>query len=299
MQNNAPSSGRGRERRPSGPSSRAVPAQASSRKAARPAVSPSLSSRRPTAQATPPAPPTRDALAALARQAGLPVPDAALTPLCQYLTMLCRWNAAMNLVGARNWREALVDLAGDSFYLARFLEELPLPEDPLFWDLGAGAGLPGIPLRMAFARGSYWLVEVREKRALFLAQAVAGLELPCTHVYRGRAQDFFEEQPRGADCILSRAFMPWQELLALLAPQLASGGLVIILALQDAPGALPPGWEMLACREYVVPRLKPAAGRASARQKKGQMPDTVRRWFWALRRTDTTATLPDDGEERA
>lgn len=273
MQNNASSSGRGRRGRLSGESSRSGAARATSPRSGRPAVSPSRPSVRP------PALPTPEALAALVRQAGLPVPEPALAPLGQYLTMLCRWNAAMNLVGVRNWREALVDLAGDSFYLARFLDGLPLPAAPLCWDLGAGAGLPGIPLRMVFRRGSYWLVEVREKRALFLSQAVAALELPQTQVYRGRAQDFFEQQSRRADLILSRAFMPWQELLPLLEPQLAPDGLVIILARQEAP-ALPPGWERLACEAYEVRRLARSAGAAAP----------VRRWFWAVRRTHSPIT---------
>lgn len=118
------------------------------------------------------------ALARCAREAGVTVPDAALPGLAEYLQLLCRWNKAMNLVGAHHWRDAMQRLVADSFHLATFLDGLPLPEDPLCWDLGSGAGLPAIPLRMAWQRGTCWLVEAREKRALFLSTVLAREEPP-------------------------------------------------------------------------------------------------------------------------
>ena len=170
------------------------------------------------------------ALAQCARDAGVTVPEAALPGLAEYLRLLCRWNKAMNLVGARHWRDAMRRLMVDSFHLASFLDGLPLPEDPLCWDLGSGAGLPAIPLRMVWQRGRCWLVEAREKRALFLSTVLASVPLPGTHVFRGRVEHFFPGQARKADCITSRAFMPWPGLLELVAPHLAENGMVVILA---------------------------------------------------------------------
>lgn len=206
-------------------------------------------------------PPAPEALAGCARQAGLTIPEQALQPLGIYLTELIRWNSVMNLVGAHDWREALANLAGDSFHLAAFLADLPLPEAPLHWDLGSGAGLPGIPLRMVWERGDYWLVEAREKRALFLSRMLCSLRLPRTHVHRGRVEHFFGTQPRGADCVISRAFMPPEALLPLLAPHLAPQGLVILLCNRQ-PAALPPGWERVQHRAYSVRR--PAAAASAA-----------------------------------
>ena len=149
------------------------------------------------------------ALAQCAREAGVTVPGAVLPGLADYLQLLCRWNRAMNLVGARHWRDAMQRLVADSFHLADFLDGLPLPEEPLCWDLGSGAGLPAIPLRMVWRRGTCWLVEAREKRALFLSTVLARVPLPGTRVFRGRVEHFFPQQARKADCITSRAFMPW------------------------------------------------------------------------------------------
>lgn len=130
------------------------------------------------------------ALAQCAREAGVTVPGAVLPGLADYLQLLCRWNRAMNLVGARHWRDAMQRLVADSFHLADFLDGLPLPEEPLCWDLGSGAGLPAIPLRMVWRRGTCWLVEAREKRALFLSTVLARVPLPGTRVFRGRVEHF-------------------------------------------------------------------------------------------------------------
>ena len=51
------------------------------------------------------------ALARCAREAGVTVPEAALPGLAEYLQLLCRWNKAMNLVGAHHWRDAMQRLA--------------------------------------------------------------------------------------------------------------------------------------------------------------------------------------------
>ena len=78
----------------------------------------------------------------------------------------------MNLVGARDWQTALLNLLADSFYLDQFMNGLDLPANPEIWDLGSGAGLPGIPLRIIRQDGIYRMVEAREKRALFIANAL-------------------------------------------------------------------------------------------------------------------------------
>lgn len=156
--------------------------------------------------------------------------------LALYLQILLQWNRRMNLVGAKNWRDALDNLILDSFHLAAFLQGLELQVSQT-WDLGAGAGLPGIPLRLLWQQGEYWLVEAREKRALFLSNVLARLDLPNCFVHRGRAEDFMAG--RQADLILSRAFMPWPEMLELVQPHLAENATLVFLSNEklEADGA--------------------------------------------------------------
>ena len=116
-------------------------------------------------------------------KAGVPCPEDALPSLLEYVNMLMRWNARMNLVGARTWEEAVEDLIADCLRLKDFLETLPLADDPVSWDPGAGAGLPGIPLRCVWNKGTYHMIEVRSKRALFLSQVLGTIDLARTYVH--------------------------------------------------------------------------------------------------------------------
>ena len=169
-------------------------------------------------------------------------PDASeLEALTGYLTLVMKWNKVMNLVGPYSWQEVLTILIIDSLYLNDFLCSLPLPAEPQTWDFGAGAGLPGIPLRAVWHAGEYHLVEVREKRALFMQQTVKRLKIENTKVYEGRVEDFMEEH-EPADIMLSRAFMPWEKLLTLVGPNVKNKGRVVILALEPIPEELPEGW---------------------------------------------------------
>ena len=185
-----------------------------------------------------------------ARQ-GFSFGNAKARALSDYLNLLMQWNKVMNLVGAKRWRDALDELVMDSFHLARFLQEqilMKLPAAPETWDLGAGAGLPGIPLRMLWQDGTYWLVETREKRAIFLSTVLSRQPLPGTRVFRGRAEVFMREKK--ADLIVSRAFMPWKELLEFVHGSLKPGGIVVFLALEEFH--TPPGtdWQKVGHYAY-------------------------------------------------
>lgn len=177
--------------------------------------------------------------------------DACLN-LATYLDLLTRWNQVMNLVGTRNWETTFRTLIIDSLYLADVMRNLPSsgPQSAWeSWDLGAGAGLPGIPLRMVWQEGAYWLIEAREKRALFLSTVLAHVALPGVRVFNGRAERFMA-QGRSAHCILSRAFMPWEQLLPFVAPHLHEQGYLVLLTRQ--PLTPPAPWSVVAQIEYAI-----------------------------------------------
>lgn len=189
---------------------------------------------------------------------------AALEGLSLYLDQLLAWNKVLNLSSFNNRQKIIQELIADSFYLADFLKNL-LGKDasPLTADLGSGAGLPGIPLRLVWSAGDYTLVEAREKRALFLANVLSRLRLPRTYVFRGMAEKFFQGLDRKLDCIVSRAFMPWPKLGVFCGPHLDSSGFLIVMANQPPP--------------------KDAAGWSAARDYSYPIGDRTR-YFWALRK---------------
>lgn len=178
------------------------------------------------------------------RNAGFNLPESALSPLAGYLGLLMQWNSVMNLVGTRTASETFATLVIDSLHLSRFLHEHEIHPGSS-WDLGSGAGLPGLPLRMLWQEGDYWMVEAREKRALFLSTVLAKFPLPGTRVFRGRAEVFMAGPPaRTADLVVSRAFMPWPDVLNLVQDHLAPGGTVVLLL--RTPPDTSPEWEAAA-----------------------------------------------------
>lgn len=167
---------------------------------------------------------------AFASRSGFELTEETARQLAGYLELLMQWNRVMNLVGTRSWQETFSTLVVDSLHLGAFLEKEGFAASTA-WDLGSGAGLPGIPLRIIWREGAFWMVEAREKRALFLSTVLARIPLPETHVFRGRVESFMAgPPPRKADLIMSRAFMPWPEVLTLVQHNLNPQGVVILLA---------------------------------------------------------------------
>ncbi len=246
-----------------------------------------MSKKRPEPAPYTPGP---DEVRAEALRAGRELSRAQAKRLALYLALLLKWNRAMNLVGRADWPGVFRDLAADSLHLAAFLRALGLPEAPLTLDLGAGAGLPGIPLRVVWEDGDYVMVELREKRSIFLTQAVAAAQVPRTRVAHGRAEEASQALPglklaeagcvRRADLVLSRAFMPWPQLLPLAAQLLAPAGILVVLANDPPPAELaidgPPPAELDGEPEV--------AGTAGFRLVASmEYPSETRtRYFWAL-----------------
>ncbi|WP_167590346.1 16S rRNA (guanine(527)-N(7))-methyltransferase RsmG [Oceanidesulfovibrio indonesiensis] len=161
--------------------------------------------------------------------------------LSRYGELLLGWGASMNLVGVKQPRRLMEELVADSLHLAGFLREHH-PGAALTYDLGAGAGLPGIPLRFFYGSGEHVMAEVREKRVIFLRYAIAELGLQNVRVVHGPAEELIAGKQ--ADIVTARAFLPWPELLRLVAgddPEkcaaLVSGGRVVVLASEPPPAA--------------------------------------------------------------
>ncbi len=198
---------------------------------------------------------SEEALTSHCAKLNVDVPKHILPELCTYLELLMNWNKAMNLVGAKTWQECLEKLLVDSFHVAIFLQKLNMTNNPTSWDLGAGAGLPGVVLRMLWNDGPYYMVEAREKRSLFLQTVLTRIKLKNTHVFHGRAENFFEQAKQNkADIIISRAFMPWKDVLNLVDEHINPKAHVIFLGLDGAPikELENMNWQIVAEQNYEV-----------------------------------------------
>ena len=96
-------------------------------------------------------------------------------------------------------------------------------------DVGSGAGLPGIPLRLARDDVSVTLVEPLLRRAEFLAEVVELLSLPIT-VIRGRAEERAVRDAAGEiDVVTSRAVASLDKLARWCLPLLGPGGRMLAM----------------------------------------------------------------------
>jgi 16S rRNA (guanine527-N7)-methyltransferase len=165
-------------------------------------------------------------------------------------------------VGRSDWRLILNDLVMDSFFLGSFLSGLlKLKTNETVLDLGAGAGLPGIPLRLVWDQGTYYLVESRVKRAAFMNQAIAAMNIENTFVINRRVQDI-DPDILPARLIISRAFMPWTKLLPLAGEMMGKQARLIVLSAEEFKGQDLSGFRMVQTMEYLINEKK--------------------RYFWAL-----------------
>jgi len=139
----------------------------------------------------------------------------------RYADLLCTVGVDRGLIGprepARIWRRHLLNSA----QLADFV-----PRGAQVVDVGAGAGLPGIPLLLARPDLSMTLVEPMLRRVTFLMEVRDALGLAELQVLRARAE---EVAAASADVVVARAVAPLPRLLAMTLPLLRSGGTLLAM----------------------------------------------------------------------
>lgn len=112
------------------------------------------------------------------------VPEAALLKLQAFCALMLKWNASLNLSGARTVGDLLQEHLPDAFVLAHVAGTVRT-----LVDVGTGGGLPAIPLAILRPDVQIQLVEPRAKRVAFLRTAVRELNLPLVNVWCGRVED--------------------------------------------------------------------------------------------------------------
>jgi len=178
----------------------------------------------------------RDRLQRGSAALGIALDDDALDALEGYLAELVTWNERVNLVGEHDAATLVDRHLVDALAAAPILAALGYGLRVA--DLGAGAGLPGIPLAITLRPRDMALVEPRQKRASFLRAAARRLPGYALRVVQGRAEDLATLEPGAFDAVVSRAALPEHELLAAAAVLLRPAGLVVAYRGSDVPPVL-------------------------------------------------------------
>lgn len=121
--------------------------------------------------------------------------------LITYIDCILRWNKAKRIVGKQGFHEILEDLILDSILPAIWLKD-----SPCLLDIGSGAGIPGIPLKIVLKDLELILVEPIIKKATFLKWVTRELRLSHVNVVMKRIQDVQSvDLPFQLDTAISRA----------------------------------------------------------------------------------------------
>ena len=165
--------------------------------------------------------PDASGILAGARELGLSLTSEQAALLERYARLLLRWNAVHNLTAVRAPADVLSHHLLDSLAIVPRLALIFGEKHITCLDVGAGGGLPGIPLAVARPDWRVVLLDKVEKKVAFLRQAKLELELRNVECVHARSEDLPEG---GYDLIVSRAFASLEDFVRVSAHLLASGG---------------------------------------------------------------------------
>ena len=136
-------------------------------------------------------------------QAGLLALDVTLSEnqkstLLDFVELLVKWNKVYNLTAVRDPLKILDRHIIDS------LSVLPFLQGRRIADIGAGAGIPGIPLAIALPDTQFVLLDSNRKKTRFMQQVKTELSLNNVEVVHSRVENYQPDQL--FDSIISRAF---------------------------------------------------------------------------------------------
>jgi 16S rRNA (guanine527-N7)-methyltransferase len=171
----------------------------------------------------------------------------------KYLSLLLKWQKAHRLVGSSDPMWIVEHLFLDSLL---FLRLLPSSVRTLA-DLGSGAGLPGLPVKIVRREIEIVLIESRRRRAMFLASAIRAMKLGGARVVEGRVENLGDELHGRLDAVIMRCAGDVAAMLPAAAALVSEPGIVI------ASG--PPKPKPLSFGEWAtVPGVKPGSTRRFA-----------------------------------
>ena len=155
--------------------------------------------------------------------------DEQLAQFVRYADLLTEWNATrMNLTRLTSPRDVAVKHFLDSLALLTLLTP---PPGAQVLDVGTGAGLPGLALKIARPDLNLTLMDGTAKKLQFCRAVADDLGLAGVETVHVRAEEATRrvDLVRRFDLVTARAVAPLERLLPLLSPFLAPGGVAAAL----------------------------------------------------------------------
>lgn len=134
---------------------------------------------------------------------------------CKYADLITEWNNKVSLTAINNLSEMLTRHFRDSLSLRKFID---LSKVNSIMDVGSGAGIPGIPLKIMFPHIRVALMEVNKKKQKFLGTVIRELGLTDIEVCDLDWRTFLRTTEGEIDLFISRAALPDDELMRMFKP---------------------------------------------------------------------------------
>lgn len=198
------------------------------------------------------------------RDLDLPLADAQVFNLLDYLDLIQKWTRVYNLTAVRDPAEMLTHHLLDSLAaiapLRRQLAvltsvDLISPVQPArLLDVGSGAGLPGVVIAVCCPEVRVDCVDTVAKKAAFIQQAALSLKLPNLRGLHARVENLTDRY----QIVSSRAFASLLDFITWSADTLAEQGVWLAMKGKhpaDEIAALPAGVNVFHVEQLVVPGL--------------------------------------------
>jgi 16S rRNA (guanine527-N7)-methyltransferase len=159
-------------------------------------------------------------------QLGLNLSEQQLEQFLRYRQELLDWNTRINLTAITDPEEVLIKHFLDSLSLLLVYRR---PAARLL-DIGAGAGFPGLPLKIVRPQWRVELLEATGKKVAFLHHMIETLQLKNVVALHGRAEELAHKAGYRAsfDVVTARAVASLPMLLEYAAPFCHVGGQIIL-----------------------------------------------------------------------
>jgi 16S rRNA (guanine(527)-N(7))-methyltransferase RsmG len=156
-------------------------------------------------------------------RSSLPLSEKQYKQLWLYHTLLREKNEQYDLTRIHQFDNMVQKHYIDCILVAKLLRwKLPSP----MLDIGTGAGLPGIPLKIVCPETSFILAEGRHRRIKFLKEVMETLGLDGVEIYEGKIYASFSRRVNG---VITRALETIPKTLARVRNCLALEGNVIFM----------------------------------------------------------------------
>ncbi len=167
-----------------------------------------------------------DRLVAGASKVGLQLGSRESALFQTYYHELIAWNKRMNLTAITDYDLVQINHFLDALTVALVWKPPAGEGRPRVLDVGTGAGVPGIPLKIAFPEIQLVLLDATAKKAEFLHHLKQELGMNDIEIVVGRAEDVAQLSPyrESFDLVLSRAVAALATLVELTLPFCTIGG---------------------------------------------------------------------------